>query len=125
MTLLSYYTDINITIVDGMLKDVIIEKALPKGTHRPEGGQLGCWREHLNMLKIVVEKPLETALILEADVDWDVRIKAQLTGISEHLLNATFNYPYGTSLLNQEYDRRPQADVSRENRIGMEFLVAR
>lgn len=98
VALLSHLSEIDITVVDGVEKDSILDKVIPKGTYRPKGGQLGCWRAHMEMLRIVIEEKLETALLLEADVDWDVRIKDQLTGISKHINHSTPDYPYGNYL---------------------------
>lgn len=94
-SLLAHYSELDITIVDGVPKEDILEKSLPKGEYRPEGGGLGCWRAHMNMLRKVIDKGLETALILESDADWDVRIKDQMIAISEHLSDSSFQYPYG------------------------------
>jgi hypothetical protein len=49
----------------------------------------------MNFLRTVVEKRLETALVIEADADWDVRIKDQLTTLSKNLPDSTAKYPYG------------------------------
>lgn len=49
----------------------------------------------MNMLRYVLEQKLETVLILEGDVDWDVRIKQQLHLLSTHLPGASEEYPYG------------------------------
>lgn len=51
------------------------------------------------MLRHVVEKRLETALIMEADADWDVRLKEQLALISSNIPDATPEYPYGRSII--------------------------
>lgn len=36
------------------------------------------WRSHVNAIKAIVEQDLGSALILEDDADWDVRLKTQL-----------------------------------------------
>ncbi|KAL9105347.1 MAG: hypothetical protein Q9227_009467 [Pyrenula ochraceoflavens] len=73
-------SEIQIDLVDGIRGESIPEKALPypmqKDTLSP--GNLGSWRAHLNAIKEVVAKNLTSALIIEDDVDWDVRIKKQL-----------------------------------------------
>lgn len=97
-TLLSYYSNIDITIIDGV--EEVSPKAIPGGHGKGKlsDGEIGCWRVHMNMLKIVVEKRLETALIMEADADWDIRIKDQLTNLSDNLLDSTPKHPYGQPL---------------------------
>jgi len=95
--LLSSYTEIDIVLVDGVRE--VTEKAIPpgKGAQVLSKAELGCWRAHLNMLRMVIDRRLETALILEADVDWDIRIKDQLTLVSENIPDSTLAYPYGKS----------------------------
>jgi hypothetical protein len=54
------------------------------------------WRGHMNMLRYMLDQKLETALILEGTVDWDLRVKDQLQRLSEALPDATHDRPYGT-----------------------------
>ena len=84
--------------MDGISTSSIAEKAIPAGGFRSEPGhigQLGCWRAHMNALRRVVERRIETALIMEADMDWDIRIKKQMTAIGERLPGSTPSKPYG------------------------------
>jgi hypothetical protein len=46
-------------------------------TTRPEG-YIGSWRAHLNAIRRVVDEGLSSALIIEDDVDWDIRILSQM-----------------------------------------------
>lgn len=41
-------------------------------------GARGSWRSHRNALQAIVDGGLGSALVLEDDVDWDVRLKAQM-----------------------------------------------
>ena len=41
-------------------------------------GGLKAWRAHMNVLREMVNRNISTALIMEDDADWDVRIKSQL-----------------------------------------------
>jgi GR25 family glycosyltransferase involved in LPS biosynthesis len=64
-------------------------------------GSTIAWLAHLDLLKHVVMAGLSTALILEDDVDWDVRIATQMQRLSDSvrkLLNApeVDSTPYGT-----------------------------
>jgi hypothetical protein len=43
----------------------------------------------------MLKQKLETVLILEGSVDWDVRIKEQLYSLSQNLPSATPEHPYG------------------------------
>src|SRR5699024_7907472 len=49
----------------------------------PKHGASIAWLAHLDLLKHIVQSDLDTALILEDDVDWDVRIKSQMVLIAE------------------------------------------
>jgi hypothetical protein len=109
VALLSYYSDLDITVVNGVLGADISSKAFPGGGGKPDNlndGELGCWRAHMDILRIVVEKRLDTALILEADVDWDVRVKDQFTRLSESLPDSTASRPYGMFVLGSRVFRR-------------------
>ncbi|KAI1179123.1 glycosyltransferase family 25 protein [Nemania sp. FL0916] len=48
----------------------------------PDLGSSRAWLAHLDLLKYVVAAGYETALIVEDDVDWDVRVKEQMRLIS-------------------------------------------
>ncbi|KAI1181203.1 glycosyltransferase family 25 protein [Nemania sp. FL0916] len=54
----------------------------PAGTstrsHRGSAGALGSWQSHLGAVQAIVDKGLDSALVLEDDVDWDVRLRAQM-----------------------------------------------
>ncbi|KAM3418993.1 hypothetical protein BST61_g4950 [Cercospora zeina] len=64
--------------VDGVTN--VSQKALPPGgdnsRHKP--GMIGAWRAHINVLRTIVEQNITSALVMEGDVDWDVRIKSQM-----------------------------------------------
>ncbi|KAF2211473.1 glycosyltransferase family 25 protein [Cercospora zeae-maydis SCOH1-5] len=69
----------------------VSQKALPPGgddsRHKP--GMIGAWRAHVNVLRTIVEQDITSALVLEGDVDWDVRIKSQI------LSSVPSSSPYG------------------------------
>jgi GR25 family glycosyltransferase involved in LPS biosynthesis len=44
------------------------------GSGMPNDGQIGCWRAHMNIWREMIRTGISSALILEDDVDWDVRI---------------------------------------------------
>ncbi|KAF8850038.1 hypothetical protein BDZ45DRAFT_209813 [Acephala macrosclerotiorum] len=97
-TLLAHMSGLDITIVPGVDPTEIHEVALPAGGFRPEKrGELGCWRSHLNVLKTIVQQRLETALIMEGDIDWDPRVKEQMVKVAANIPDATksFEVPYG------------------------------
>ncbi|KAL9107229.1 MAG: hypothetical protein Q9227_007853 [Pyrenula ochraceoflavens] len=86
--------------MNGVLPSQIPEYTLPSGNYRPDnafshGGQLGCWRSHMNTLRHIVQNRISSALIFESDADWDVRFKDQLALLSASLPNTTETQPYG------------------------------
>jgi len=52
---------------------------------RPAPGSAAAWLAHIDLLKYVISADLETAFIVEDDVDWDVRIKDQARLISDNV----------------------------------------
>ncbi|KAH9823743.1 glycosyltransferase family 25 protein [Teratosphaeria destructans] len=56
--------------------------ALPPGGENPElnmrDAHFGNWRSHMNAALKMVTEGISTALILEDDADWDIRIKSQM-----------------------------------------------
>ncbi|KAH8730871.1 hypothetical protein GQ44DRAFT_422643 [Phaeosphaeriaceae sp. PMI808] len=91
LTLAAVHTGISLDWIDGINSSTIDERAYPQGDHRSMAkGNLGSWRGHLNAVRMVVEKNLSTALILEDDVDWDPRIHSQLAafGVASQKLPA-------------------------------------
>jgi len=80
MTLAAALTGIDVTWVDGVAGKDVPDKVMP-GDSFDKGitlGNKGSWRAHMNALRLVVEKNMTSALILEDDADWDVRLKSQL-----------------------------------------------
>ncbi|RDI85334.1 hypothetical protein Vi05172_g4672 [Venturia inaequalis] len=77
---LATLTGIKGTFVDGVDGKDVPEKALPPnyGEYVMPAGNRGSWRAHLNAIQRIVTENLESALIVEDDVDWDIRIKSQL-----------------------------------------------
>ncbi|KAI1415504.1 glycosyltransferase family 25 protein [Hypoxylon sp. FL1857] len=80
MFLQAALSNLDIKFVDGINGKDIPQKAIPITTEheRMNDASLGSWRAHMNAIQEVVRRNLTTALILEDDVDWDVRIRHQL-----------------------------------------------
>lgn len=61
----------------------------PKDGPKPGFGSAAAWLAHIDLLKHVIQSDLDSALIMEDDVDWDVDIKEQLSqaavSVREHL----------------------------------------
>ncbi|KAF2866924.1 hypothetical protein BDV95DRAFT_611216 [Massariosphaeria phaeospora] len=83
LTLAASTSNLHTTLIAGINGSSIHESAFPPGNHRalPVGNR-GSWRAHLDAVRRVVERNLTTALILEDDADWDVRVRSQLEGFS-------------------------------------------
>lgn len=78
----------DITFMDGVRRQDIPDKALPplKGLGAAgalNGGTIGAWRTHANILREIVQSGIGSALIFEEDADWDVRIKDQLEQVAQ------------------------------------------
>ncbi|KAI1117024.1 glycosyltransferase family 25 protein [Nemania sp. NC0429] len=78
-------TGFHVEFVDGVKGASIPDKALPIGVdrHALREENLGSWRGHMNAVRRIVEEGLESALIIEDDMDWDVRLKTQLEQVAE------------------------------------------
>ncbi|KXJ86585.1 hypothetical protein Micbo1qcDRAFT_179839 [Microdochium bolleyi] len=61
----------------------------PGKATRPEQGSAAAWLAHIDILRHVVSSDLESALIVEDDVDWDLRIKHQMQLISDNIREFT------------------------------------
>ncbi|KAL4748436.1 hypothetical protein BDW72DRAFT_214817 [Aspergillus terricola var. indicus] len=58
-------------------------------TQHPSPGASKAWLAHLDLLKHVYQSEIETALILEDDVDWDIALRSQMMNISMAVRNLT------------------------------------
>lgn len=79
--LASKLTGFNVDFIDGVDPATIANTSLPAKytADKPlKSGVLGCWAAHMDFLARVVEDDLSTALVLEDDVDWDIRLSTQL-----------------------------------------------
>ncbi|KAK7422149.1 hypothetical protein QQZ08_009617 [Neonectria magnoliae] len=84
ITLNTALSDITFEFIDGVPGATISDKALPKeSVHKKiSDGALGCWRAHMNALQEIVRTNASTALIIEDDADWDVRLRQQLRNVA-------------------------------------------
>ncbi|KAF6821446.1 glycosyltransferase family 25 protein [Colletotrichum plurivorum] len=80
MLLQAALSDMDLEFIDGVPGGDIPDKAIPKTSEhdRLGNGAIGCWRGHMNALAEIVRRNLTSALILEDDVDWDIRLRSQL-----------------------------------------------
>lgn len=66
------HSNLNFTFIEGV-KGGDGETEAP-----PSAGARGSWRSHRNALQDIVDRDLGSVLVLEDDVDWDVRLKSQM-----------------------------------------------
>ncbi|OTB17727.1 glycosyltransferase family 25 protein [Daldinia sp. EC12] len=85
IALTSKLTGFGVEWVDGVKGETVPDKALPFGADRKKLWEtnLGSWRGHMNAIRRIVEEDLGSALIMEDDMDWDVRLKPQLQKIAQ------------------------------------------
>jgi hypothetical protein len=79
------------------------KKMGPTTSPRPDGrGEVNNWLSFLDIIKYIVAQDLESALILEDDVDWDISIKNSMKLLSDAVRKFTMTdssnrSPYGHS----------------------------
>ncbi|TRX96439.1 hypothetical protein FHL15_002711 [Xylaria flabelliformis] len=102
--LTSALTGFHVEFMDGVRGESIPDQAVPPGVDRKAlmETNLGSWRGHMNAIRRIVEEDLESALIIEDDMDWDVRLKTQLKEVAKgarHFMppGKTSSSPYGDS----------------------------
>jgi hypothetical protein len=81
MTLGAALSDIAIDFIDSTDGTAVPDKAIPTmgdDRERLANPVIGSWRGHVDALREVVRRNLSSALIMEDDVDWDIRIRQQL-----------------------------------------------
>ncbi|KAG8164037.1 hypothetical protein KVR01_005955 [Diaporthe batatas] len=85
LALTASLTGFHVDFVDGVRGESIPDKAVPFGIdrHALMETNLGSWRGHMNAIRRIVEEDLESALIMEDDMDWDVRLRSQLEEVAK------------------------------------------
>ncbi|RYO79223.1 hypothetical protein DL766_003995 [Monosporascus sp. MC13-8B] len=85
MALASALTGFHVEWVDGVNGEQISDKAARFGVDRERlwNTNLGSWRGHMTAAWRIMEENLESALIMEDDVDWDTRLESQLPMIAQ------------------------------------------
>ncbi|KAI1324870.1 hypothetical protein F5Y16DRAFT_379788 [Xylariaceae sp. FL0255] len=105
ITLSSALTGFRVDFMDGVRGESIPDQAVPfrVDRHALMETNLGSWRGHMNVIRKMVDENIQSALIMEDDMDWDVRLKTQLRKIAEgarHVMPSggrTSDSPYGDS----------------------------
>ncbi|KAF2788668.1 glycosyltransferase family 25 protein, partial [Melanomma pulvis-pyrius CBS 109.77] len=109
LSLMALVSNLNIDFIDGVNGSAIhpnaqpavsIQLAMCKISLTVYSTDIGCWRAHVNIYELMVRDRIQSALVLEDDVDWDVLLKGQMTEFARgtrFLQNATLpmHSPYG------------------------------
>ncbi|KAI1395143.1 glycosyltransferase family 25 protein [Hypoxylon fuscum] len=85
MALTSSLTGFHVEWINGVKGESIPDKAVPFGADRKKLWEtnLGSWRGHMNAVRRIIEEDLDSALIMEDDMDWDVRLKPQMERVAQ------------------------------------------
>ena len=59
----------------------------PQESKHPGRGSALAWLAHLDLIKFFIASDLDTAMIMEDDVDWDIAIKEQMSLLSDAVRN--------------------------------------
>jgi Glycosyltransferase family 25 (LPS biosynthesis protein) len=93
MALIGAATGLEFTYVGGVNSKALENQAMPDtyGTSNVilTPGHLACYRGHANIWRRIVEEGIETALILEDDVDWDLNIREIVPNVREGMTRIT------------------------------------
>ena len=68
--------------------NTVIEKARPYNGLKVSAPRIGCWRAHADVWRRLLDAPYSTALILEDDIDWDVKIHDIMALVSKNMKTA-------------------------------------
>lgn len=79
MSLIAAQTGLKLNkMIPGVASADVHEKARPLSPHPkvdPNKPWLGVWRAHADAWRYIIDNNIESALIMEDDVDWDVNVK--------------------------------------------------
>ncbi|KAI0881917.1 glycosyltransferase family 25 protein [Annulohypoxylon maeteangense] len=81
MVLAAALSNLEIDFIDGVNGRDVPDKALLSSQEelkRLADPVIGAWRAHMNAIQEIVRRNLSSALIMEDDADWDIRIRSQL-----------------------------------------------
>ncbi|KAK9241568.1 hypothetical protein V1506DRAFT_215890, partial [Lipomyces tetrasporus] len=92
MNLAASMSGLKLRLINGVDGESMSAKAIPdnnakKWTLRPS--ELGCWRAHADAWRYVIDSNIETALIIEDDIDWDKNIHQVFRDLSFQMQNNT------------------------------------
>ncbi|KAJ5720916.1 uncharacterized protein N7483_008850 [Penicillium malachiteum] len=86
------------------LSDAFAQLGSDQGKDHPTSGGSRAWLAHLDLIKHVYQLNLETALIIEDDIDWDVSLRIQMKSIASAIRNLTHTYNHDDLPYGREWD---------------------
>ncbi|KAF6217563.1 hypothetical protein HO133_006665 [Letharia lupina] len=90
-------TNLTLTVLDAIRDRQIPQSDWPQwwGTNTwvPKDGELGCLMSHVRTWRKMIHENISTALIMESDVDWDMRIKDTMVGVGDGV-KAIADWPF-------------------------------
>ena len=93
MALIAAATGLQLSFVAGVNSENLDKQALPDsyGTsyYSLKPAHLACYRGHANIWRKIIEDGVDTALIMEDDIDWDLNIREIIPRVEEALTRIT------------------------------------
>jgi Glycosyltransferase family 25 (LPS biosynthesis protein) len=93
MTFIAAASGLQLSFVPGVNSKTLETQSLPDSYAVPgvilEPAHLACYRGHANIWRKIVEEGVQTALILEDDIDWDLTIRESIPRLKEGLAKIT------------------------------------
>lgn len=84
MTLAAAATNFTFDLQEAVRGIEVIDKAFPEGGLKSKPpGHIGAWRSHIDSFQRMVRENVQSALILEDDIDWDIRIRPLLQNFAK------------------------------------------
>ncbi|KAK9234023.1 hypothetical protein V1525DRAFT_439805 [Lipomyces kononenkoae] len=86
MNLAASMSGFKLRLIDGIDGTIVSAKAIPENDDMKWGAlkpsEIGCWRAHANAWRYILDSNMESALIVEDDIDWDKNIHQVLQDLS-------------------------------------------
>ncbi|KAK0654008.1 family 25 putative glycosyltransferase [Cercophora samala] len=114
MTLSAALTKLDVKWIDGIDGKDVPDRVLPGDSwdKKISKGNKGSWRAHMDALQRIVRENLTSALILEDDADWDIRLKQQMQVFAQAARALTQPTPKASSTGKPLSATEPQSEIS-------------
>ncbi|KAI9882124.1 MAG: hypothetical protein M1823_006131 [Watsoniomyces obsoletus] len=93
MQRLAQATDLDLVQHDGVPGESVLAQMIDEARPTVKPAQIGCWLAHVRLWKRIIRENLQTALVLEDDLDWDLNIHPIAEQLSRQMAasDLTFN----------------------------------